>query len=93
MINNVFAKRKIKREKSNVNEHDYSWRIISYERFSGKSELVGMIDDPHQQAAFTIGMTRDGVQESPGWFLDEDVKAGVCFKDCANNEIVFSDVL
>ena len=47
MINNVFAKRKIKREKSNVNEHDYSWGIISYERFSGKSELVGMIDDPH----------------------------------------------
>jgi len=39
-------------------------------------------------------MTRDGVQESPGWFLNEDdVKAGVCFKNHANNEIVFSDVL
>jgi len=39
-------------------------------------------------------MTRDGAQESPGQFLNEDnVKAGVCFKNRANNEIVFSDVL
>jgi len=53
-----------------------------------------MIDNPHQQAAFTIGMTRDRVQESLGQFLDEDdVKAGVCFKDCADNEIVFLDIL
>jgi len=94
VINNVFTKRKTKRGKSNVNKHDHLWEVISREQFSGKSEPVGMIDNPHQQAAFTIGMTRDRVQESLGQFLDEDdVKVGVCFKDCADNEIVFLDIL
>jgi len=39
-------------------------------------------------------MTRDGVQESSEQFLDKDnIEARVCFKDCADNEIVFLDVL
>jgi len=39
-------------------------------------------------------MTRDGAQESLGQFMNEgDVKARVCFKDRADNEIVFSDIL
>ena len=47
MINNVFAKRKSKRRKSNINEHDDSWMIISCDRLSGKCEPAGMINNPH----------------------------------------------
>ena len=68
MINNIFAKRKTEREKSHVNEYDHLQKVISHKWFSGKSEPVGMIDNPHKWAAFTIGMTRNRVQESPGWF-------------------------
>jgi len=47
MINNIFAKRKTKRGKSNVNKHDHLWGVISRKQFSGKSEPVGMIDNLH----------------------------------------------
>jgi len=47
MINNVFVKRKSKRRKSNINEHDDSWIVISCDGLSGKCESVGMINNLH----------------------------------------------
>ena len=46
MINNIFAKRKTKRGKSNVDEYDNLWVVICCDQFSSKYEPVGMINDP-----------------------------------------------
>jgi len=58
VINNVFAKRKSKRGQFNINKHNNLRVVIGCDRFSGKDEPVGVIDDPHKQTTFVISMTR-----------------------------------
>ena len=78
MINNVFAKGKLKRGQSDVDKHDNPRVVIGCNKFSGKGEPVGVIDDPHKQTTFAISMTRNGAQSRPGRFLDEDnIETGV----------------
>ena len=78
MINNVFVKEKSKRGKSYIDKHDNLQVVMGHDRFFGKGEPVGIINDPHKWTIFTIGMTRDGAQSSPGQFLDEnDIETGM----------------
>jgi len=46
VINNIFAKEKLKRGQSNVDKHDNLRVVIGCNKFSGKGEPVGVIDDP-----------------------------------------------
>ena len=48
MINNILAKREMKKGKSDVDEHNDSWVVIYCVRFSGKCEPVGVINNLHQ---------------------------------------------
>ena len=54
MINNIFAKRKVKRGKSNVDKNYNPWAVIYCDWFSGESEPIGVIDNAHQRNTFTI---------------------------------------
>ena len=54
MINNIFVKRKSKREKSNVDKNHNPWAVICCDWFSGKSEPIGVIDNAYQRDIFTI---------------------------------------
>jgi len=54
MINNILAKRKTKRGKFDINEHNDSWAVIYLIRFSGRCEPVGVVNNPHQWITFTV---------------------------------------
>jgi len=54
MIENIFAKKKSKGRKTNVNVSNNSWKIITVRRRTSKSDPVGMIAGIHKRFTITI---------------------------------------
>jgi len=54
VIKNIFAKKKSKRRKTNVNVSNNPWKIITFGRRSGKSDPVGMMAGTHIRFTVTI---------------------------------------
>ena len=49
-------------------------------------EPIWMIRGPHQNISILVVQTRNGMDSSPGRFLDKnDVEVELCFKDYVNN--------
>ena len=94
VINNVFAKREMKRRESNIDEDHDPWTVICCVQFSNKGEPIGMINNAHQWNTFTICWARNGSYYCSRQFLDEDnVEIVVDFEDYVYDKIIFSDIL
>ena len=70
MIENVFAKEETKREKTNVNISDDSWKVLAVGRKPCKSDPIGMMACAHKQFTITIRRTWDFANFRPRRFLD-----------------------
>jgi len=59
MIENIFAEKKLKGRKTNVNVSDDSWKIIAVRRRPSKSDPIGMMACTHKRFTITIRRTWD----------------------------------
>ena len=94
VVNDVFSKWKPKRQKSDVNIYNNSGEVICWVGFSSKGKPVWVDRNTYQGSTFTVLWTRNRPNSCPRWFLDKDnVKVTVDFKDWADNEVIFLDIL
>ena len=70
MIENIFAKKKSKERKTNVNVSNNSWKIITVRRRSSKSNPVGMMAGTHKRFTITIRRAWDFANFRPRRFLN-----------------------
>ena len=81
VINNVFAKWKSKRWKSDIYIYDDSREVIHQIGFSSKGKLVCVVGNTYQRNAFTVLRAGNRPNSCPRWFLDEDnIKIVIDFK-------------
>ena len=86
MVNDVFLKRKVERLQPNVYISNYSRKVICIFWGFRECEPIWMIRGPHQNISILVVQTRNGMNSSPGRFLDKnDVEVELCFKDYVNN--------
>ena len=70
MIENIFAKKKSKGRKTNVNVNNNSWKIITVRRGPSKSDPIGMVAGTHKRFTITIHRAWDFANFRPRWFLN-----------------------
>jgi len=70
MIENIFAKKKSKERKTNVNVSNNSWKIITVRRRSSESDSVGMMAGTHKRFTVTIHRAWYFANFKPRWFLN-----------------------
>ena len=70
VIENIFAKKKSKRRKTNVNVSNNPWKIVTFGRRSGKSDPVRIITGTHIWFTVTIRRAWDFAYFRPRWFLN-----------------------
>ena len=54
VVDDVLIKRKIKRQKSDVDINSNSWGVVCRVGFSSKHEPIGIVRNAYQRNAFTV---------------------------------------
>ena len=94
VVDDVLIKRKIKRQKSDVDINSNSWGVVCWVGFSSKHEPIGIVRNAYQRNAFTVFWTGNRPNSCPRRFLNEDnVKVMVNFEDQVDNEIILLNIL
>lgn len=94
MINNVFSKREMKRQQSDIDEYCHSREVAMRNWLPCKRKPVGVIDNTQQRITISIIVAGEGANEQPEGLLDDnDVKVRMGLKNFFDDKVVFSDVL
>ena len=94
MINNVFSKREMKRQQSDIDEYCHSREVAMRNWLPCKYKPVGVIDNTQQRITVSIIVAGKEANERPGGLLDENnVKVQMGLKNYFDDKVVFSDVL
>ena len=94
ITDNIFAKREVKRWKSDVDVNNDSWGVIHWIGFSSKGKPIWMIHNAYQRNTFTVFWTGNWPNSCSRWLLDEDnIKIVVDFENSVDDEVVLLNVL
>jgi len=94
VINNVFAKWKLKRWESNIYIYNDSCGVIHQIGFSSKGKLVWMVGNTYQRNTFAILRAGNRPNSCPRRFLDEDnIEIVIDFEYSVDNKVVLSNIL